>query len=214
MHASCSTTTTASSTSRARSTTRWTRSGPRVLRSPPARAGGLRPTLRGSSCDRALDRGAHLLCRETRATPRDPWRRRARGAHRESRRARRHVSWDADAGFGAARCRARCSSVRATRSTIARVSASSSLSATSSTECADAASGARTRSLTVVPVNSAIRRSRGRDGDVTPRSQRETVIDSTPSSSANSFWVRPTPRLAVRNRFPTPPLSWALKLGV
>ncbi len=70
------------------------------------------------------------------------------------------------------------------------------------------ASGARTRSLTVVSVSSAMRRSRGRDGVVTPRSQRDTVIDSTPSSAASCFWVRPTLRLAMRSRPPTPPPSW------
>ena len=104
--------------------------------------------------------------------------------------------------------RASCSRVRATRSTRARVSASSSLSAASSTACAEAASGVRTRSLTVVSVSSAIRRSRGSDGVVTPRSHRDTVIDSTPSASASCFWVRPALRLAVRSRPPTPPLSW------
>src|SRR6185312_5976263 len=68
--------------------------------------------------------------------------------------------------------------------------------------------------LTVVPVSSAIRRSRGKDGVVTPRSQRDTVMDSTPSSSASCFWVRPALRLAVRSRPPTPPRSWVAKLGV
>ena len=127
--------------------------------------------------------------------------------------ARRHESRDADAEPGADRGRASWSSVRATRSTTARVSASSSLRAASSTACADAASGARTRSLTVVSVISAIRRSRGSDGVVTPRSQRDTVIASTPSASPSSFWVRPALRLAVRSRPPTlPPLSWAPKL--
>ena len=88
-------------------------------------------------------------------------------------------------------------------STSSRVSASFSPSAASSTACADTVSGARTRSLTVVSVSSAMRRSRGSDGVVTPRSQRETVIDSTPSSSASCFWVRPALRLAVRSRPPT-----------
>jgi hypothetical protein len=64
----------------------------------------------------------------------------------------------------------------------------------------------------VVPVSSAIRLSRGKDGVVTSLSQRETVIDSTPSSSASCFWVRPALRLAVRSRPPTPPLSWVPKL--
>ena len=114
--------------------------------------------------------------------------------------------------LAADRGRASWSSVRATRSTSARVSASSSLSAASSTACADAASGERTRSLTVVSVSSATRRSRGSEGVVTPRSQRETVIASTPSASASCFWVRPALRLAVRSRPPTPPLSWAPKL--
>ena len=70
--------------------------------------------------------------------------------------------------------------------------------------CADEASGARTRSLTVVSVSSAIRRRRGSDGEVAPRSQRETVIASTPSSSASCFWVSPAPRRAARRRPPTP----------
>jgi hypothetical protein len=64
----------------------------------------------------------------------------------------------------------------------------------------------------VVPVSSAILRSRGKDGMVTPLSQRETVIDSTPNPSASCFWVRPALRLAVRSRPPTPPLSWVPKL--
>ena len=136
-----------------------------------------------------------------------PAARRPRRPRRASRRAGRHESRDADAEPGAGRGRASCSSVRATRSTSARVSASSSLRAASSTACADAASGVRTRSLTVVSVSSAILRSRGSDGVVTPRSQRETVIDSTPSASASCFWVRPALRLAVRSRPPTPPLS-------
>ncbi len=36
-------------------------------------------------------------------------------------------------------------------------------------------------------------------------------MESTPSSSASCFWVRPEPRLAMRSRSPTPPLSWAPK---
>lgn len=72
-------------------------------------------------------------------------------------------------------------------------------------------SGARTRSLTVVSVSSPMRRSRGRDGVVTSRSQRETVTDSTPSCSASCFWVKPTLRRAVRSRPPNPTLSWELK---
>ena len=64
----------------------------------------------------------------------------------------------------------------------------------------------------MVPVSSAIRRRRGSDGVVTPRSQRETVIDSTPSSSPSCFWVKPALRRAVRSRPPTPPLSWVPKL--
>ena len=83
--------------------------------------------------------------------------------------------------------RARPSSVRAIRFTSSRVSASSSLSAASSTACAVDASGARTRSLTVVSVSSAMRRSRGSDGVVTPRSQRDTVIDSTPKLRRKLF---------------------------
>jgi hypothetical protein len=47
---------------------------------------------------------------------------------------------------------------------------------------------------------------------VTPLSQRETVIDSTPNSSASCFWVKPALRLAVRSRPPTPPLSWVPNL--
>ena len=132
-----------------------------------------------------------------RGAPGDPRRQDSRDTGRESR----------------ARCAtARCSSARATRFTSSRVSASSSLSAESSTACAVAASGARTRSLTVVSVSSAIRLRRGNEGVVTPRSQRDTVIDSTPSCSASSFWVRPALRLAVRSRPPTPPPSWVPKL--
>jgi hypothetical protein len=56
-----------------------------------------------------------------------------------------------------------------------------------------------------------MRRSRGRDGVVTSRSQRETVTDSTPSCSASCFWVKPTLRRAVRSRPPNPTLSWELK---
>src|SRR6266516_364922 len=93
------------------------------------------------------------------------------------------------------------------RSTSWRVSASSSRSAASSAPCVVCASGARTRSLTVVSVTSAIRLSRGIDGDVTPRSQRETVIDSTPSWSASCRCVNPALRRAMRTRAPTPPLS-------
>jgi hypothetical protein len=58
----------------------------------------------------------------------------------------------------------------------------------------------------VVSVSSAIRRSRESEGVVTPRSQRDTVIDSTPSASASCFWVKPAPRRAARSRLPTPPL--------
>jgi hypothetical protein len=58
-------------------------------------------------------------------------------------------------------------------------------------------------------VISAMRRSLGNDGLVTPRSQRETVIDSTASFSASCFWVRPAARRAVRKRPPTPALNWA-----
>src|SRR5215831_3645176 len=93
------------------------------------------------------------------------------------------------------------------RSTSARVSASSCRSAASSAPCAVGASGVRTRSLTVVCVISAIFLRRGIDGIVTPRSQRETVMDSTPSWSASCFWVRPAPRRATRRRAPTPPVS-------
>lgn len=110
------------------------------------------------------------------------------------------------------RGRASWSSVRAIRSTTARVSASSSLSAASSSACAVAASGVRTRSLTVVWVSSAMRRSLGSEGDVAPRSQRETVIASTPSSPASCFWVSPAPRLAARRRRPTPSVFPASKL--
>ena len=116
--------------------------------------------------------------------------------------------------LGQIESRASPSRVRAIRFTSSRVSASSSLRAASSTACAVDASGARTRSLTVVSVISATRRRRGNDGVVTPRSQRETVIDSTPSSAASCFWVRPALRLAMRSRPPTPPLSWVPKHGV
>jgi hypothetical protein len=47
---------------------------------------------------------------------------------------------------------------------------------------------------------------------VTPRSHRDTVIDSTSSASASCFWVKPTLRRAVRSRPPTPPLPWVPKL--
>jgi len=98
------------------------------------------------------------------------------------------------------------------RFTSSRVSASSSLRAASSTACALVASGARTRSLTVVSVSSATRLSRGSDGVVTPRPQRETVIASTPSSSASCFCVKPAARRAARRRVPTPSVWCALKL--
>ena len=79
-------------------------------------------------------------------------------------RAGRQDSRDVDSEPGADRGCASWSSVRATRFTSSRVSASSSLSAASSTACAVAASGARTRSLTVVSVISAILRRRASDG--------------------------------------------------
>lgn len=105
------------------------------------------------------------------------------------------------------RGRASASRASATLSTSARVSASSSLSARSSTACASPALAARTRSLTVVSVSSAMRRRRGSDGEVTPRSQRDTVIGSTPSRAASCAWVSPARRLAARIRPPTPLLS-------
>ena len=153
-----------------------------------------------------------LLLGQGEAPDGDPRARRPRRPRRAARTGGCHDSRDLDSEPGADRGCASWSSVRATRFTSSRVSASSSLSAASSTACAVAASGARTRSLTVVSVISAILRSRASDGAVTPRSQRETVIDSTPSSSASCFWVRPTLRLAVRSRPPTPPPSWVPNL--
>ena len=186
--------------------------GARPLGAPPVRARRLRIDLRRGACLRSPG-GVRRLLRGTRqAADRDSRPRRARRPCRAAGRDRRHDSCDVDNEPRTDRGRASWSSVRATRFTSSRVSASSSLSAASSTACALAASGARTRSLTVVSVFSAIRRSLASDGVVTPRSQRETVIDSTPSFSASCFWVRPALRLAVRSRPPTPPLSWVPKL--
>ena len=67
---------------------------------------GLRPALRGGSCDRTAGRGDDLLLGAAEAAARAPGRRRARCPRREPRRARRHVSRDADAEPGAARRRA------------------------------------------------------------------------------------------------------------
>ena len=50
-----------------------------------------------------------------------------------------------------------------------------------------------------------MRESALKSGVVAPRSQRETVIASTPSAAASSLCVRPAPRRAVRRRLPTPP---------
>jgi hypothetical protein len=90
------------------------------------------------------------------------------------------------------------------------VSASSSLRAASSAASVDALSS-RTRSPTAVDVTSAISRSRSNEGDVTPRSQRETVIDATPSASASCFCVSSAPSRAARTREPSPPLSTTSK---
>ena len=179
----------------------------RALGPSACREGRVRSVLRRGQGVWSAGRVSRVLLGTCESAHGDPWCRRPGRPHRVSRRARRHESRDADAEPRASRGRASCSSVRATRSTSARVSASSSLRAANSTACAEAASGARTRSLTVVSVSSAIRRSRGREGVVTPRSQRETVIDSTPSASASCFWVRPALRRATRSRPPTPPLS-------
>jgi len=164
------------------------------------------PLLGGGAGRRARGGVHRLLLGPCRTTDRDPYCGRSRSARRNARGAERQDSRNTDIESAPGRVCASRSSVRATRSTNSRVSESSSLRAASSTACAVAASGARTRSLTVVSVISAIRRSRGSDGLVTPRSHRETVIDFTPSASPSCFWVRPTLRLAVRIRPPTPPL--------
>ena len=71
----------------------------------------------------------------------DPRPGRPRGPRRAARPAGRHKSRDVDSEPGSDRGRASWSSVRATRFTSSRVSASSSLRAASSTACAVAASG-------------------------------------------------------------------------
>ena len=177
----------------------------------PARRAHLSPPLPGSPADRPRARVRRVLRGWNHRDADRPVRGGADRLPESPLGAERQDSRDTDCEPGDDSVGASRSSACATRSTSSRVSASSSLRAASSTAWALAASGARTRSLTVVSVISAMRRSRGSDGVVTPRSHRETVIDSTPSASASCLWVSPALRRAVRSRPPTPPLSWVLK---